>query len=339
MEHQSEWSRTESNEERSKKRAERITLVALLVVALMVLAVAFALLHFYLAAQHSAASDPSASVLSAEAAGEPAGSAGEISPPSVESGLLVSFLDVGQGDCIFLRSPSGKTMLVDGGPAGSFPAIDAYLVHLGVAGLDVVVASHLHADHIGGLISVVDAYPVGDFYYPPFDAESETYADLLDALNESQATVKQPLAGKDTLIPWDSEVEVRILAPYDAVYDDFNDTSYLIRVRYGDTAVLLAGDTTQLGEALALKAQLDHLFRADVLKIGHHGSYDATSEDFLAAVSPAIAVICVGDNNGYGHPHQSLLDRLSERGITVYRTDMDGTVTILLDGTSVTVIE
>jgi len=151
--------------------------------------------------------------------------------------------------------------------------------------------------------------------------------------------VHQPFAGKDTFIPWDDAVEVRILAPYDTVYDDFNDTSYIIRVSYGNTAVLLTGDTTELGEKLALKAQRNHYFKADVLKVAHHGSSDSTFEAFLDAVSPAIAVISVGKDNDYGHPDQALLDRLTERGITIYRTDEDSTISMLLDGTSVTVLK
>ncbi len=328
------WEKTESAEYRAEKRRERIVLVTVLALLLVIAAVFFSLLHCSIekdsAAAESAAASPSAV---ASAFSEPTAS------PAPADGLLVTFLDVGQGDSIFLRSPSGKTMLVDGGPDGSFETIDRCLVSLGVVGLDVVIASHLHADHIGGLIQVVDTYPVGDFYYPPFDAASETYADLLDALLESQAVLHSPLAGKDTLIPWDDSVEVRILAPYDTVYDDFNDTSYMIRVQYGNTAVLLAGDTTQVGEKLALKAQPNHFFRADVLKIAHHGSSDGTFEPFLDAVSPAVAVISCGKNNDYGHPDPALLDRLSDRGIEVYRTDRDGSVTMLLDGTSVTVLK
>ena len=337
-----EWSKNESPEDRTRKRKERFTIASLILLLLAVLSVLFSLLHQYLAsqAQPSASAVPSSTQsMLATASPEAAMDASAVSMPAVDAGLLVSFLDVGQGDSTFLRSPSGKTMLVDGGPEGSFSVIDPYLTKLGVVGLDVVVASHLHADHIGGLISVLDAYPVGDFYYPPFDAESDTYFRLLDALKESQTTVHQPLAGVDTLIPWDDQVEVRILSPYDTIYQDFNDTSYIIRVSYGDTAILLTGDATELAEKLALKAQPNHLFRADVLKVAHHGSSDATFEKLLDAVSPAIAVISVGKNNDYGHPHDSLLDRLSERGITVYRTDRDGTVTLLLDGTSVSVIK
>ena len=338
------WNQQESAEERSAKRRERFTLASLLFIALIIVSVAFTLLHNQLSALTAAELTPTPLISVTPEAEVPAGDAAPSSasaatlPPASE-GLLVSFLDVGQGDSIFLRSPSGKTMLVDGGPEGSFPVVDQYLTSLGVVGLDVVVASHLHADHIGGLVSVVDAYPIGDFYYPPFAAESEVYFDLLDALKESQATVHQPYAGKSTLIPWDDAVELRILAPYETVYDDFNDTSYIIRVSYGNTAVLLTGDTTELGEKLALKAQPNYYFKADVLKIAHHGSRDGTFEKFLDAVSPAIAVISVGKDNDYGHPNQELLDRLSERGITVYRTDQDSTVTLLLDGTSVTVLK
>lgn len=335
---QDEWATPESPEMRAKKRRERITIASLIALMLAALSILFTLLHQQITSELSAeASQSPAQVQSAIASTPSDAIASEHTPAG--DGLLVSFLDVGQGDSILLRSPSGKTMLVDGGPEGSFPVIDQALASLGVVGLDVVIASHLHADHIGGLIQVVDTYPIGDFYYPPFDAESETYYSLLDALNESQATVHRPYAGVNTLIPWDDAVEVRILSPYETNYTDFNDTSYIIRVSYGNTAVLLTGDATELSEKLALKAQPDHYFRADVLKVAHHGSSDSTFEAFLDAVSPAIAVVSVGKGNDYGHPHDSLLDRLNERGVTIYRTDEDGTVTLLLDGTRVTVVK
>ncbi|HWQ97663.1 MAG TPA: ComEC/Rec2 family competence protein [Clostridia bacterium] len=344
-----DWNRRETPEERVQKRKERITIASLITLLIAVLAILFTLLHQQLAQEVTDVSSVSPSSLStiAPQTALPDGASGSESTasstgtelPPTSAGLLVSFLDVGQGDSIFLRSPSGKTMLLDGGPDGSFSVIDAYLTKLDVVGLDVVVASHLHSDHISGLIPVIDTYPVGDIYFPPFDAESETYFNFMDAVNESQATVHRPYAEVNTLIPWDDAVEVRILSPYETVYSDFNDTSYIIRISYGNTAVLLTGDATELAEKLALKAQPNEYFRADVLKVAHHGSRDATFEAFLDAVSPAIAVISVGRNNDYGHPHDSLMDRLQERGITIYRTDEDGTITLLLDGTSVTVIK
>lgn len=320
-----------SPEERARKRKNRLVLILALVFALVVAAVALTMYHGS-GLQPAAAATGSAPDLVVSQTPVP-------TPSPTPVGLLVSFLDVGQGDCAFLQSPSGRTMLIDGGPEGAFDEIDRFLAARGVAGLDVVIASHLHADHIGGLIQVVDTYAIGNFYYPPFDAESETYFRLLDALKESQATVYQPLAGVDTRIPWDDAVEVRVLAPYDAVYSDFNDTSYILRISYGSTAVLFAGDATALSEKLAMKAQPNACFAANVLKVGHHGALDSTSEAFLNAVHPSVAVISAGKNNEYGLPDQELLDRLGARGITVYRTDEDGTVTLLLDGTNEYVIE
>jgi beta-lactamase superfamily II metal-dependent hydrolase len=320
-----------SMEERSRKKRSRILLILVLVFALAVVAVVAALLH---------GTAPDAAIASA-AVVSPSAPAATVLPSAspVPNGLLVTFLDVGQGDAAFLQSPSGKTMLIDGGPESAFSTIDQFLSNKGVVGLDVVLASHLHADHIGGLIQLVDTYPIGNFYYPPFDAESETYFQLLDALKESQATVSSPLAGVDTLIPWDDAVEIRILAPYQTVYSDYNDTSYILRVSYGDTAILFTGDATTLGEKLALKAQPNHYFHANVLKVGHHGSSDSTSKKFLKAVNPTIAVISVGKDNDYGLPDEALLDRLKDAGITVYRTDENGSITLLLDGTNVTVLE
>ena len=320
-----------STEERSRKKRGRILLILLLVFALAAVAVVTALLH----------GTAQTTVATSVALCSPSPSAVAMVPTAtpLPSGLQVTFLDVGQGDAAFLQSPSGKTMLIDGGPESAFPTIDQFLSNKGVIGLDTVIASHLHADHIGGLIQLVDTYPIGNFYYPPFDAESETYFQLLDALKESQATVSSPLAGVDTLIPWDDAVEIRVLAPYKTVYSDYNDTSYILRVSYGNTAVLFTGDATSLGEKLALKAQPNHYFHADVLKVGHHGSSDSTSKKFLKAVSPTIAVISVGKNNDYGLPDEELLDRLNDAGITVYRTDEDGSITLLLDGTNVTVVE
>lgn len=335
MERNVNWAGGPSAEDRVLLRRRR-TILILALLAALALIVAGVLL-FRTPASQQAGITPGASI-AAEAAG-----ASSVTPvpavTPVPKGLLVTFLDVGQGDCALLESPNGKTMLIDGGPESAFSKIDALLTRRGIVGLDVVVASHLHADHIGGLIQVIDTYPVGIFYDPPFDAQSETYFELLDALNESQTPVSSPLAGVDTLLPWDSAVEVRVLAPYQTVYSDFNDTSYILRVSYGATSVLFAGDATALGEKLALKAQPNRYFQANVLKVGHHGSSGSTSEKFLETVQPSIAVISVGKDNEYGLPDQELLDRLEKQGVTVYRTDEDGTITLLLDGTNVTVVK
>ena len=336
-----------NDEDEAQKRRNRRTVFALVAALIGLLALVTAIIWFLhretqdlaTAAASAASVSPSASPA---AASTQAGAALQDSNAEAETGLLVTFLDVGQGDCVFLQSPSGKTLLIDGGPESATQTVLDFLDEKGVIGLDAVIASHLHADHIGGLISVIDVYPIGKFYDPPFDADSETYFELIDALNENNVNVLSPLASTNSFIEWDDDVEIRILSPYGIDYgrvDDFNDTSYILRVTYGDTSLLLTGDATQVAERLALKALPNSYFKADVLKVGHHGSSDSTGTKFLDAVNPEIAVISCGLNNEYGHPDQALLDRLNKRNITIYRTDQDGSITLLLDGTNVKVIK
>ncbi len=343
MERNIHWFNEEDESQKRRKRRAAIALVAALVGLLSLLTILLLFLHRQtsdLAASASASPASPTAVLSAAPVQSDSSESG--SEEDAETGLLVTFLDVGQGDCIFLQSPSGNTLLVDGGPESATQTVLDFLDQKGVVGLDAVIASHLHADHIGGLISVIDTYPVFMFYYPPFDAESETYYQLLDALKENHVIVRSPLASKDALIDWDRDVEIRILSPYGIDYgrvDDFNDTSYILRVTYGNTSLLLAGDATQVAEKLALKALPNSYFKADVLKVGHHGSSDSTGTKFLDAVNPSIAIISCGVDNQYGHPDQELLDRLNKRNITIYRTDQDGSITLLLDGTNVKVLK
>lgn len=279
------------------------------------------------------------------AAETPAATTGEAvvsyTPPDAEKGLYAAFLDVGQGDCIFLRAPDGKTMLVDAGPDGSFGRIKRFLDREGVKRLDVAVVTHLHNDHIGSMQEVVEHYEIGAFYISPFDIESSAYASLLSALDERGITAVPVYASAVSTLPWSGtpDTEVRVLSPYRVQYEDENDTSIMLRVRFGQTAVLLAGDATTLSERLVIKALKNHALHADVLKVGHHGSASSTSRKFLSVVKPRFAVISVGASNDYDHPSDSVLQKLAEANVTVLRTDLDGTVRILLDGTNVTVIE
>ncbi len=255
------------------------------------------------------------------------------------SGLAMWTLDVGQGDCILLRGPSGATMLVDAGPAGSFGSIHRFLQKQGVTRLDLVVCSHLHIDHIGGMKEILDHYEVGTLCLPPFDIESSTYANMLEALEENGAEVMTLTASLTPLSLWDPSCQVYALAPYEVAYDDENDTSIILRVAYNHTAVLLTGDATELSERLTVKAMPNQLIKANVLKVGHHGSDTSTSARFLQAVQPEIAVISVASDNQYGLPDETVLNRLEKQNVQVLRTDIDGTVLIALDGERAWVVE
>ncbi|MBR4905333.1 MAG: MBL fold metallo-hydrolase [Clostridia bacterium] len=256
----------------------------------------------------------------------------DVSGPSLE----VVVIDVGQGDSILLVSPEGKTMLVDAGPKDSFERIRQALDVHGVSSLDVVVATHPHADHIGSMAEVLNAYPVGTFVTIP-----ETigmYAAVDTALVENGCSVCFAEGG--TTIPWAGSCTVTVLNPiasYNAEQDELNDRSVVLHVRYGDTAVLLAGDAEELAEKRMLDTFPQSMLRANVLKLGHHGSSSSTGYGFFLAVDPDFAAASCGADNDYGHPHKETLSLLYDTRTAFYCTDTDGTVTFRLDGKAVSV--
>lgn len=254
------------------------------------------------------------------------------------SGNLEAYiLDVGQGDCIFLRSPSGNTMLVDTGESSAFGTVDSFLSSQGVDMLDVVVATHPHSDHIGGMSKIIESYEIGAFYMPEVAHNTPTFEKMLTALEQNDVNVFKAVASKTSVIEWDDQTEVRLLSPFNVTYDEINDYSIVIRVKFGNTSILLTGDAENLAERLMLKQLPGSYFRANVLKIGHHGASTSTLEKFLATVDPEIAVISVGEGNDYGHPTKTTLTKLENAGIMIYRTDLNSTVKITMDGSKVAV--
>jgi len=261
--------------------------------------------------------------------------------------LEVTILDVGQGDSLFDVSPGGKTLLIDGGGAfGGFPgreeqhgvdpgeeAVSPYLWWRGFQKLDVVALTHAHQDHLGGLTAVLENFRVGKLWIGR-EVSTAALTRLESLAREKKIPIEHELRGKK--FSWDGaegEFLWPELSPGEIAPTAKNDDSLVLRLRFGNQSMLLPGDAEKESERTILVENDANELRADVLKIGHHGSKNSTMPEFLAAVQPRIGIISSGEGNPYGHPSRELLERLEKAGVRIYRTDFDGAVHVLADGT------
>ncbi|MET4562928.1 competence protein ComEC [Lysinibacillus parviboronicapiens] len=239
--------------------------------------------------------------------------------------MLVHFIDVGQGDSILIESPNGKTMLVDGGVKGAGQHIVSYLHELGVKKLDIVVATHPDADHIGGLIPVLNSIDIEQFYDSGKIHTSQTFEDMLTLIDTKNIPYNVPKTGDHIML--DEKIDVTVLNANETASDN-NDASIVLKLTYGDISFLLTGDA---GVALE-KEMLAQDVKATVLKAGHHGSNTSSSQSFIQAVHPEVTILSYGKDNRYGHPHVEVVERLQAIGSKIYATAETGSVIVSTDG-------
>lgn len=239
--------------------------------------------------------------------------------------LTATFIDVGQGDAILVSTHDGHHMLVDGGPRAAGARLAETLDRMGVTHLDMLVSTHPHEDHIGGLIEVLDCLTVGTVADSAKPHTTATYESYLTKIYEKGIPFSAPRAGDSFSL---GNAEVRVLWPTEPLPPDINDCSLVLEVIYRKSRVLLTGDISGYTErTLAGEGSLD---RINLLKVAHHGSRSSTTQTFLAATSPDVAVIQVGTGNDYNHPSDQALANLRSRDALVYRTDEHGHVTVKL---------
>ncbi|MDO8600152.1 MAG: MBL fold metallo-hydrolase [bacterium] len=248
--------------------------------------------------------------------------------------LSVHFFDIGQGDAIFVEAPNGNQILVDGGPDNTVLAKLGETMPFWDRSIDVLVLSHPHADHLDGLVEVVKRYDVGVVIESGANHTIPEYAEWHALLREKNIPVVIPKVGER--IDAGGGVALDVLSPlenFEGVSPkNIHDANVVGRLMYASTSVLLMGDAEEKLEYRLLYSGV--FIDSDVLKVGHHGSKTSTSEEFLRAVSPEIAVIQVGRKNRYGHPYQGVLDRLAAFGVRIFRNDLDGDILLQSDGVS-----
>lgn len=247
--------------------------------------------------------------------------------------IFVMVLDVGKADSILVVTPQNHAMLVDAGEKGAYPVIHEALERMNVKKLDVLVATHPHNDHIGGMKSVIENYDIGSIYMPSVSVETSTYENLMKAISKKKLKPKEAKAG--VTIDFDPDVSVSVLAPLKYDYDNVNNCSAVIKLTFGQVSILLAGDAEKESEKDMLEAYQSGELRANVLKVGHHGSATSSTSRFLSAVRPSVAVISVAPVEGSNSPHKDVLERLTKLKCQILRTDLDGTITLISDGKTV----
>lgn len=253
--------------------------------------------------------------------------------------LTLTVIDVGQGMCVVVISPDGRTMVVDAGRSGQRVEnrVIPYLNERGVERIDYLVLTHPDQDHVGGMPTLLENIAVGTWVDPVIETTNQSYARSLELVLEKGVTPMRVRRG-DTL-DLGSSVRVDVLWPVEPLLMsgsqvESNGNSIVLQVSHGTTRYLITGDLEGRGEELLVELETNEELRSDVLVVGHHGSRTSSSAAFLDVVSPTVGIIPVGLDNQYGHPHDEVVQRLRFRSVRIYRTDLDGSVQVIGDGTN-----
>lgn len=249
-------------------------------------------------------------------------------PQPSGSSFAVHFIDVGQADAALILC-DGQSMLIDGGNADDSSLMYSYLSRLGITYLDYVIGTHAHEDHIGGIAGALNYASVGQVFCPVTSYTTRAFDNFVKAVQNRGRSITVPSVGDRFNL---GSADCHILGVNSA--EDTNESSIVMKITYGNTSFLFTGDAEREAENLILNSGFD--IKADVLKVGHHGSASSTSYYWLRQIAPRYAVISVGQGNSYGHPTETVLSRLRDADVTTYRTDLQGDIICTSNGQTVT---
>lgn len=245
--------------------------------------------------------------------------------------LKVAFLDVGQGDAIFIQSPNNKQILIDSGNGKQLLPKLMRVMPLFDRSIDVVLITNPDEDHIGGLSYVLNNYKIGMVLEPGTGSETLTYKNLKELIRKKEITERLAKSGQSIVL--DENISLDVLFPDRDVSDwERNDGSIVARLSYKDISFMLMGDATRYTEYLIRQNEDDSLLKSDVLKLGHHGSHTSSSLLWLETVDPSVAIISAGKNNRYGHPSEEVISNLQSLGIKYFSTFQNGNIVFKTDG-------
>ncbi len=248
--------------------------------------------------------------------------------------MLVHYIDVGQGDSIFVNLPNGENMLIDTGEAEYEEKVESYIRNCGAERVDYMVLTHPHSDHIGASAHIIRSFEIGKLFMPDKISTSSAFEKLLEAIEEKSYLPIVAEAGVNILSQ--NGLDIQIISPSRDDYDSVNDYSAVVKLTYKKNSFLFMGDAERKAENEILENNYD--VSADVIKIGHHGSSTSSSKKFIWDVAPKLAVISLGEDNFYGHPHKEVKKLLKDLKIPYLRTDEEGDIVIKSDGENITVM-
>jgi competence protein ComEC len=250
----------------------------------------------------------------------------------VSSGKLeISYLDVGQGDAAYIKV-NDFDILIDAGPRSDADKLIKQLEEKNIDDFEIVIATHPHEDHIGGMEKVFEKYKVENFYMPKVTHNTKTFENMINAVKKEGLRVKVIKEGMNFDLGEGAKIDV--YSPIYESYEEFNDYSPIMKLTFGNTSYMFTGDAEAHAEQDVV-AKYPKNLDADVLKFGHHGSSTSSTKEFIESVSPKYGVISCGVDNKYGHPHKETLQKINNYGIKAYRTDKQGQITILSDGENI----